>query len=101
MRMKKRVTGGAKALQCGSKMVSRGMLVTGDLRLKTRRGKSNRGSREPLWVLKWPLSECSGCAQVKAAAAHPQRLKKNQRKKEFESDFGGSNRADFGSPLRC
>ncbi len=36
--------------------------------------------------------ECSPSAQVKAAAAHLQTLKQNQRKKKVESDFSGRRR---------
>jgi hypothetical protein len=46
-----------------------------------------RSQNEPLWELKWPLSACSGRAQVKAAAAHVQTLKRNQRKKKFSVTY--------------
>jgi len=61
--------------------------------LETKRGKYNRALREPeraLWVLKWPLnaySGCSGRAQVKAAAAHVQTLKRKKRKKKLSLTY--------------
>jgi hypothetical protein len=40
--------------------------------------------------------ECSPSAQVRAAAAHVQTLKQNQRKKKVESDLCGNNNNEVG-----
>jgi hypothetical protein len=44
--------------------------------------------------------ECLPSAQVKAAAAHVQTLKQNQRKKKVEYDFSGS-RGCLGRLCKC